>query len=308
MRITEETFRKLADLIASLAGIELAENRELMLVNRISARLHELQLKSFEEYYRFVTSANAEAERANLIDSITTHFTSFFRDAGQFNHLRTELVRAFAEGNRKIRLWSAACSSGEEPYSMAIVALEAAAEVGIHDPHIRILASDVSNRILQVAHDGWFAESATKKLTAEQQSYFDSERVTCPTTGNSLVRANRKLRELMIFRNINLCDQPLRVPEEIDVIFCRNVLLYFNVATQKKILNAVTAKMKKGGLLYVGASEQVRPHLPGLEYERVSVFRKPNEVAKNEHFAIQGVEAMNAAESNRNVNQSQMVE
>ncbi len=290
MKISEETFRKFANLISSIAGIELAENREMMLVNRISTRLNELQLNSFDEYYRLVSSSDAETERANLIDSITTHFTSFFRDPGQFDHLRNSLVQLFANGNRKIRLWSAACSSGEEAYSMAITALEAASLAGVHAPHIRILASDVSNRILQVAHDAWFAEAAFNKLTIDQRKYFETAKRICPVTGNILVRAGKQLRDLMIFRNINLCEQPLRVPGDIDVIFCRNVLLYFNVATQKKILGAVSAKLKRGGLLYVGASEQVRPYLPHLDSVRVCVFRK------RDHYTIDEAEPQLVAE------------
>ncbi len=274
MHIAEKTFLQLAKLIAELAGIELAQNRQKMLVNRISTRLHALKIGTFEEYYDYVSSEAAGAERQTLIEAITTHYTSFFRDAAQFAHVREELTRAFKQGQSKVRIWSSACSSGEEPYSLAIVALEAASLAGMTAPDIRILATDISNQVLRQAYDGWFPMSSLRKLTIPQRSYFEHASKRCEVTGESMLRVSKQLRDLVIFRNVNLLEDPLQVPGEIDIIFCRNVLLYFNTKLQQKIIESVAGKLKTGGLLYVGASEQVRSFLQGMETERECVFRK----------------------------------
>lgn len=272
--IAEKTYQKLTKLISDLAGIELASNREMMLVNRISSRLIALKIDSFEDYYDHVSSDLGVYERQALIEVVTTHYTSFFRDAGQFAHAREELARLFQNRQRKVRIWSAACSSGEEAYSLAIVASEAAASAGVRFPDIRILATDISNQILKEAHAGWFPQTSLQKLTVLQRTYFEPTPKPCEVSGLPMLRVNSQIREMMIFRKVNLCEQPLRVPADIDIIFCRNVLLYFNPQMQRRILASVTNKLKSGGLLYVGASEQIRGFLPEMASERACVFRK----------------------------------
>ncbi len=275
MPITEKTFLRFAKLISDLAGIELAQNRKKMLVNRISNRLNALKIGSLEEYYDFVASDAAGSERQALIEAVTTHYTSFFRDQGQFLHVREELRKSFEKGRNKVRIWSAACSSGEEPYSLAIVTLEAASLAGVRKPDIRILATDISNQVLQHAHEGWFPISSLQKVSNPQRGYFETQQRDIH--GEAMVRVSKQLRDLVIFRNVNLCECPLMIPGEIDIIFCRNVLLYFKTCRQQKIVRCVADRLKVGGLLYVGASEQVRGFLGGMEFERESVFRKVNE-------------------------------
>ena len=272
MTIPEKTFRQLTKLISDLAGIELAQNRKKMLVNRISTRLNALNIDSFEEYYDLVSSDTKGSERQALIEAVTTHYTSFFRDKGQFAHVREVLRNFFENSGNKVRIWSAACSSGEEPYSLGIVALEAASLAGVTAPDIRILATDISNQVLRQAYEGWFPVSSLQKLAIPQRGYFEPQQ--CEINGEPMLRVSKQLRDLVIFRNVNLCEHPLLVPGEIDIIFCRNVLLYFNPTMQKKIVTAVTGRLRAGGLLYVGASEQVRGFLDGMKTERESVFRK----------------------------------
>jgi chemotaxis protein methyltransferase CheR len=272
--ISEKTFSQLTKLISDLAGIQLAENRKKMLANRISTRLSALKLRTFEEYNEFVSSDTAGTERQELIEAITTHYTSFFRDEGQFAHVREELTKTFKERRNKVRIWSTACSSGEEPYSLAIVALEAAAQAGAGTPDIRILATDISNQVLRQAYEGWFPVSSLQKLSIQQRAFFEPTPQHCEVSGDVMLRVNKQLRDLVIFRNVNLCEHPLQVPGEIDIIFCRNVLLYFNSKMQQLTIGSVADKLKIGGLLYVGASEQVRGFLPGMVTERESVFRK----------------------------------
>lgn len=262
-------------MISDLAGIELAQNRKKMLVNRISTRLQALNIGSFEEYYDYVSKDTEGSERQALIEAVTTHYTSFFRDTGQFAHVREELKQLFENSCTKVRIWSAACSSGEEPYSLAMIALEAAAVAGVGKPDVRILATDISNQVLRQAYDGWFPISALQKLTISQRAYFEPQQFKC--NGEEMFRVNKQLRDLVIFRQVNLCDHPLLVPGEIDIIFCRNVLLYFNVKMQQQIARSVADRLRVGGLLYVGASEQVRSYLHGMKTERESVFRRLTE-------------------------------
>lgn len=245
-----------------------------MLVNRISPRLSVLNISTFEEYYEFVSTDTRGTERQALIEAVTTHYTSFFRDERQFAHVREELTRFFRKRQHRVRIWSTACSSGEEPYSLAIAALEAASVADAGTPDIRILATDISNQVLRQAHDGWFPVSSLRNLTLSQRKFFEPTPMQSENSGNDLLRVNKQLRDLVIFRNVNLCEQPLQVPDEIDIIFCRNVLLYFNANRQQKTIESVVGKLKTGGLLYVGASEQVRGFLHGMKTERECVFRK----------------------------------
>ncbi len=284
--IAETTFLHFTKLISALAGIELAENRKEMLVNRISTRLSALNIPSFEEYYNFVSTDTKGTERQALIEAVTTHYTSFFRDTGQFLHVREEIQKLFEKRCNKVRIWSTACSRGEEAYSLAIVALEAASLAGVSKPDIRILATDISNQVLRQAYEGWFPVSSLRKLTIPQRGYFDTGQ--CEILGEPMLRVSKQLRDLVIFRHLNLCEHPFLVPGEIDIIFCRNVLLYFNSKMQQKIVQSVADRLKMGGLLYVGASEQVRGFLRGMDTERECVFRKFAEshysvVAQEEH-------------------------
>lgn len=274
MHIAETTYQKLTRLISNLAGIELPQHCEKRLVNRIAKRLNAVNVDSLERYYEYVAADEGGTERQALIEAVTTHYTSFFRDIGQFAHVREELKTLLLNGQHKLRIWSAACSSGEEPYSLAITALEATRLAGVKSPDIRILATDISRQILQDASEGWFPLSSLQKLTVLQRNYFEPIRKRCEITGEPMLRVNKQLRDLVIFRRVNLCDRPLQVPSAIDVIFCRNVLLYFNPRQQQSILDSLTSRLNSGGLLYVGASEQVRGFLPQMTPERACVFRK----------------------------------
>lgn len=239
-----------------------------MLENRIASRVRQLGLGSYEAYLKKVMASTSELRL--LIDSVTTNFTSFFRDSQQFEHLQKELEARLEPRPKRIRIWSAACSSGEEPYSLAMTAAMAQRESGVTVSPIRILATDISDSVLHKASSGCYSAEKVASIPSRFRDFFE------PLPGEELARfqAKQMLREPLIFRRINLCDSTWDIPDGIDFVFIRNVLLYFDRDTQQAILRRCVQKMKPGGLLYVGACENVRSLVVGVDPVMPSVFRK----------------------------------
>lgn len=270
--LDSKTFQDFASLIADKSGIQLSENRNRMLQNRISSRVKQLGLESFQEYFNVVVDDCSGSELRTLIDSVTTNYTSFFRDARQFDILRDSLIALIGEGRRKIRIWSTACSSGEEPYSIAITVREAMDQCEVQNIDVRILATDISMSMLQKTSDGFFSDQAVRMLSAEQQRHFSRPSEVANGSCRFGWQISPRLRKMVMPRMINLCDIPSVIPGDIDFIFCRNVLIYFDVATQRKILRSCMQKLASDGLLFVGACESVRKLIPDAPSVHPSVF------------------------------------
>lgn len=247
---TETDFRFIVDQAKHHAGISLADHKRDMVYSRLARRCRTLGLKSIHDYCSLLGSDKGEEEIGHFINAITTNLTSFYREAHHFHHLREQLKRA-RTGDR-IRLWSAGCSAGMEPYTMALTAIEALERPQAFD--IRILATDIDTNILARAMQGIYPADDLEKvppaLLAQCFSRRTAEKENCYEAGAAL-------KQMIAFKPLNLMGHwPMKGP--FDAIFCRNVMIYFDKPTQERLLTRFAHLLKPGGFLYIGHSESVR--------------------------------------------------
>jgi chemotaxis protein methyltransferase CheR len=256
VQLTETEFRHFQKLILAEAGITLNESKRLLVQSRLARRLRNLGLPTYGDYLNFLETQPAESdERREMINCITTNKTDFFRENHHFDFLRERVipeVRARTPGGepKKLRIWSAACSTGEEPYSIAVTIREALGTERNWD--VKILASDVDTNVLSTAERGVYdAERFNKVPEALLHRYFMRRK----SDGALLV--NDALKSMIRFRRINFIDPAWPIRTTFDVIFCRNVIIYFNRETQQRLFERLAQYLKPSGYLLVGHSENL---------------------------------------------------
>ncbi len=263
--ITDREFEIFRALVHARTGIALTPQKRLLLQSRLAKRLRVLGLATFTEYHEYLTLRDPGGEEmVHFINGVTTHKTEFFREPHHFAYLRDEWaplkrLRSRRAGDRVLRFWSAACSTGEEAYSIAMTLLEALPEVG-EDWDLRILASDIDTDVLTHGADGTYGVDQIGPIPPPLRSRY-LLRGTGPKAG--LVRIRPTLRGLIVFRRISLLDEPWPIRTRFDAIFCRNALIYFDRPTQARILERLVGFLKDDGFLMLGHSETV--HGLGLE-------------------------------------------
>lgn len=241
-------FRK---LIHDSCGIALGETKDALLTARVARRMRQLGLESHAEYYKAVTADTSGAELRLLIDAVSTNVTSFFREPEHFQILRRHIDSLRVDGKHEIRLWSAACSTGEEPYSMAMVASDAAGSA----TRVRILATDICTEALEVARRGRYpSERATQVPLAYGQRHLR-------TTPEGEWQVAQTIRPLVVFSPINLSCPPFPMRGPFDAIFCRNVMIYFDRETRQHLVGELERLLAPHGLLMLGHAES----LAGIE-------------------------------------------
>jgi chemotaxis protein methyltransferase CheR len=251
--ISGRDYARLCDLIYQVAGIHLGSEKKTMLEVRIKRRLKILDLESYREYCNFLfTARGMKEELSHLIDVVTTNKTDFFREPRHFNYLVDQALPELTDrlGGRPFLIWSAGCSTGEEPYTMAMVLSEyAATHAGFR---FRILATDICTTVLAKAEMGIYPVDAVEPVPALlRRKYFLRSR----EPGSDRVRVVPELRKLIEFRRLNFMDADYGVAEKADAIFCRNVIIYFDRPTQERILGNLTRHLVPSGYLFVGHSE-----------------------------------------------------
>ena len=237
-------FEEVRKMIYDHAGIALNDAKEDMVYSRLARRLRATGKRSFPEYLALIRSGD-ETEWEAFVNSLTTNLTDFFREAHHFHILKDFLK---TRKDRPITIWSSASSTGEEPYSIAITALEA---MGAHAP-VQILASDLDTNVLKKAEEGVYPIERLAKLSSEQQRQFFLK-----GTGENggMARAKPELRAMLKCFRLNLLDAVWSIRQPLDAIFCRNVMIYFDKPTQYAILKKMKPLLKPDGLLFVGHSE-----------------------------------------------------
>lgn len=249
-------FQAFQEFIHREAGISLSDAKRALLVGRLSRRIQDLGLRTFGEYYDLV-SRPGSPELEEMLNRVTTNETRFFREPQQFDFLRTRLfpqwtAEAAAQSRSKVaRVWSAACSSGEEPYSLAMELLTAFPRTS--GWAIDILASDLSTRVLAKAREGVWPIERAKDIPEEYRRAYmlrgkDSE--------EGRMKAGAEIRSVVSFDQINLLDPP-PVAQRFDLIFCRNVLIYFDAPTKAAVVNRLLARLAPGGHLFLGHAESL---------------------------------------------------
>ena len=251
---TAEDFRHIAAILHGHAGIALNEGKAALVYSRLAKRLRTLGLRSFRDYCALIQDASEVDERQAMTAALTTNVTRFFREPHHFEHLRDQVMPGLAERARRgerIRLWSAACSNGQEPYSMAMTVLAVLPEAAELD--FRILATDIDPNMVA---DGIAGVYSAEHLEAAPPMLRNRFFEKAPSQGRDMLSASQALRDLVSFRELNLIGAwPMR--HKFDVIFCRNVVIYFDDATQEKVWKRFTPLMNPGATLYIGHSERV---------------------------------------------------
>jgi chemotaxis protein methyltransferase CheR len=268
MELTRPQFEKISGWVYSSTGIKLGEGKEGLVKSRLLKRLRLLNLEDFNCYVEFVENDSTGREITAMIDVLTTNKTSFFRESQHFEFLRDCILQDLLASHRRIRIWSAGCSSGEEPYSIAILLREAVPEIDRRD--IRILATDINTSILARAREGVYEQDAVHDIPSLLlQKYFTL--TSCKPT--RLYSINNCVRDLVRLAQLNLMDEwPMRGPFE--VIFCRNVMIYFDKPTQRCLVQRFWKILELGGHLFVGHSESLTGSCPGFRYVKPATYVK----------------------------------
>jgi chemotaxis protein methyltransferase CheR len=270
---SDSDFRKLAEYAYQHTGIALSESKRDLVYNRLSRRLRALGLQTFKDYYEFLEGPEGGSEKERFINSVSTNHTRFFREAHHFTHFATSVAAQFSRENAnkpgsRMRVWSAGCSTGEEPYTIAMVLKAEMAAIARHD--VRILATDIDTEVLSKGARGEYAAAALQEIPAEYHAVLERK---ADRKSADKVLMPEALRSLITFRQLNLME-PWPVKGPFDAIFCRNVMIYFDAQTKKSLVERFTRLIRPGGWLYIGHSESLIGAHPGLELVGRTIYRR----------------------------------
>jgi chemotaxis protein methyltransferase CheR len=270
--LTDHEFESISTLVKDLCGINLHQGKKELVKARLSKRLRCLGLTSFQDYIEHLRKDRGD-EMIAMLDLLSTNLTSFFREPGHFDFL-AELLAAKAASTaqgraRQLRIWSAGCSSGEEPYTIAVIVNENLPDLAAWDA--KILATDLSTRVLARAKAGTYRGDQVSKVPGMCLSQY----FTCvQSRPERIYKVNESLSRLIRFARLNLMGAwAMRGP--FDVIFCRNVMIYFDKPTQSRLIGRFAELLAPGGILFVGHSESLAGVQHNLEYVQPTVYRKP---------------------------------
>lgn len=250
---TADDFARIAASLYDMAGIALPDSKTTLVYSRLAKRLRALQLSSFGEYCDLVSSAEGEEERRNMLAALTTNVTRFYREPHHFEHLREHVIEPIADEVRRggrLRIWSAGCSTGQEPYSIALTILSVLPDAPNLD--VRILATDIDPNVIAAGREGVYSEDLVEPIPVQLRNQW-LERADNDRRMWSIGPA---ARSLVTFNGLNLMG-PWPMKGKFHTIFCRNVVIYFDEQTQERIWARYAGALAPGGRLYVGHSERV---------------------------------------------------
>jgi len=267
-KLDERTFRRFSDLIYKEAGIHLSEHKQSLVSARLGKRMRALNIPEFNDYYEYVRNDRTQAELGQLLDAISTNVTYFYREPDHFEFLDT-LIRNWAkEGQKRFRIWCAAASTGEEPYTLALTFCDALSDTR----DVKILATDISTSVLNVARKGEYDARKLERISGKRiDNYFS------PAGGNGAkaFRVKKHVRDMIQFTWLNLSTPPFPMRGPLDVIFCRNVMIYFDNPVRQRLVDEMYRLLKPGGYLVVGHAESLSGLSSGFKSVRPSVYIKP---------------------------------
>jgi chemotaxis protein methyltransferase CheR len=278
--LSNRDFARMSRLIYDECGIKMPDVKRTMLEARLGRRLRSLGLHSFGEYCDYLFSREGmECELVIMIDLVTTNKTDFFREPQHFDHMLLKVLPDWASnGNdlpeRKFKVWSAGCSTGEEPYTLAMVLNEFALEFPGFD--YSVLATDISTRVLETAMRGVYEE---EKIEPVPQPLKRKYLLRSKERASGLVRIAPEIRAKVRFRRLNFMDADFGITDKFDIIFCRNVVIYFDRPTQERLLNKFCGHLATGGYVFMGHSETLNGLDVPLAMTHPTVYRKTRKVA-----------------------------
>lgn len=264
----DRDFEKIARKLYAEAGIDMPRSKEPLVYSRLAKRIRALGLGSFADYVKLIEEPGTD-EIEHMLVALTTNVTRFYREPHHFEDLKTRVMPALAEKARRrgrVRLWSAGCSTGQEPYSMAMTVLDAMPDARSFD--VKILATDINTQVLREARLGAYQREALNGAPKPLVEKYFSQ----PEPG--ILQAGDDLKHLVAFRPLNLMgDWPMK--GQFDVVFCRNVTIYFDEETQARLWKRIADKIAPGGRLYIGHSERVSgPALQLLATDGVTAYTR----------------------------------
>jgi chemotaxis protein methyltransferase CheR len=276
-RMTDEEFRLIRDHINAVLGISFDEDARFLVERRLAPRLQALALGDFTAYYRHLRFApDPRAELDELAERVTTNETYFFREQYQLDALQQEILPELARlrpRGRRLAIWSAGCSTGEEAYTAAILVLESAL---FADWEVRVFGNDVSRRVIALARKGVYGRASFRQTDEQKlRRWFRP----APAEGDGKHQVRDEVKSLVTFAQLNLLDRAaLALVGEVDVILCRNVLMYFDAASRRRVIDALHQKLARGGYLLLGHTESLLNLSTAFELIHLRhdmVYRKP---------------------------------
>jgi chemotaxis protein methyltransferase CheR len=272
-QFSDADFRSLVALARERTGISLSDSKRNLIYSRLSRRLRALGLTSFRAYREYLYSAEGEFEIESFINSISTNLTKFFRESHHFDHFNERVAIPFAHttANRtgqRLRIWSAGCSTGEEPYTVALVLRRAIPNLERHDA--RILATDIDTDVLAKGAQGVYPASAIADIPESYRSLVQWNR---GRSVSGTMGMGGEVRSLISFLHLNLIE-PWPMRGLFDAIFCRNVMIYFDGPTKMALIDRFVGQLKPGGWLYIGHSESLMGTHPSLTHAGRTIYRR----------------------------------
>ena len=273
LHMSDVVFSKICDLAKEQAGLQITSKKRALVQSRISKRLRETQVRSFECYLKNITSGSMPDELTNMISALTTNVSSFFREPHHFTEFEEKIIPEIEKklaSDQRVRIWSAGCSSGQEPYSIAMILHHNISNIYTKD--IKILATDIDINILKEAKLGRYDEQFSKEIPERFRHNY--EKVSGSKSSFSIIDP---VKELISFRQLNLLsDWPMRLP--FTSIFCRNVVLYFDEHTQQLLWPRFRQNLSLGGTFFLGHSERIsNPQSIGFEPSGVTQYQATQE-------------------------------
>lgn len=268
LNLTNDDFEKLSSFTKSNYGLDLSHKRNIVEA-RLEGFLSRRGYKSFPHYFQILLNDKSGNEAAALINRLTTNYTYFMREADHFNYFRDKILPYLAatERNRDLRIWSAGCSSGEEPYTLAMIINDYFGEAGACWDK-KILATDISSQALEIALRASYSEEQTRELPERwQKQYFTRDQ-----NGQNLVIPS--IRNEVIFKKFNLMENNFPFKKKFQVIFCRNVMIYFDQDTKRRLINRMYECLASGGFFIIGHSESINKQESGFQYVIPAIYRK----------------------------------
>lgn len=267
--ITENEFKQLADYIKSNYGIYLKKEKETLVIGRLHSVLEGLGFDTFTEYFKYITSDKSGQAVMTLVDKITTNHTYFMREVDHFYYFKDKVLPILATTvkNKDLRIWCAACSSGEESYTLAMIVDEFFGATKMFWD-AKILATDISNKILEGARKGIYSRERILPLPSLwKSSYFKNY------DKDNFIFTD-KIKNEVIYRNFNLMSNVFPFKKKFHIIFCRNVMIYFDNDTRRELVNKFYESLEYGGYLFIGHSESIDRNTIPFKYVMPSVYRK----------------------------------
>ena len=268
--LRDQEFQYIRDLVMSQTGIVVSENKQELIYSRLSKRVRALNLGGFGDYIDLLEEGRNKDEMVAFVNAITTNLTAFFREGHHFDYLRDQALPKIMERNRqsrKIRIWSAGCSTGEEAYSIAMVLAE---KLGFDTWDWRILATDIDTDVLSSANSRVYSSDRVTGIDSQRlQRWFKKG----SGRNQGLVQVAKELNDRISFKQLNLI-KPWPIKNEFDIIFCRNVVIYFDVATQKRIFDGYARHLAGHGNLFIGHSESLHKVTDRFESLGHTVYKK----------------------------------